>query len=229
MRRSMGLFPEIDCISSPDPSEGLHGHDGDVRARTKPDFHIIAISPSCMQSRRHFHETCEKRRTVSGITARIKLSRVPYWGMAVYRTTYKDPKAWEVFLGLLQRAAFIKHDAKGDHRFRVFEDGALEGVGLQEVQRRFARERAAHRDAPSRQARLALWNKGLRPAEPGVLASGAESSSSSSSAAATPKPPPQKSHWAPRRRISSWRGGITTSWWWTRPAWTMCEPVSHRW
>ncbi|KAK7959845.1 uncharacterized protein PG986_004699 [Apiospora aurea] len=110
--------------------------------------------------------------------------------MAVYRTTYKDPKAWEAFLGLLQHPTFIKHDAKGDHRFRVFEDGALEGVGLQEVQRRFARERAAHRDAPSRQARLALWDKGLRPAEPGILASGAESSSSSS--ASTPRTAPEE-------------------------------------
>ncbi|KAK8112575.1 hypothetical protein PG984_013101 [Apiospora sp. TS-2023a] len=102
-----------------------------------------------------------------GIVQGIGESLSPYWGMAMYRTTFKDEEAWinlvKVIMSMSARLNYSKRGGESiRHRFRFFEDPALEGASLQDVRKRFDREIAAHREAHSEAAHRVLWES--RPA-----------------------------------------------------------------
>ncbi|KAK8112566.1 hypothetical protein PG984_013092 [Apiospora sp. TS-2023a] len=75
----------------------------------------------------------------------------PFWGMAIYRTTYKDNQAWEAYLQYLRSHSVVNPDTdgrpEGTHAFQLFDHPALEGVGLRQVRHLFSDEIAQQKHA----------------------------------------------------------------------------------
>ncbi|KAK8859179.1 hypothetical protein PGQ11_009913 [Apiospora arundinis] len=99
------------------------------------------------------------------LAAGIEASALPFWGMAVYRTTYENQPAWEAFVRdkveFFDSLKSMMGERLVEHKFRVFDDPALEGCNLGLLRSHFANEvaeqKSAHSALPKPESTLRPW------------------------------------------------------------------------